>query len=123
MYDLLFTYAEEHQFASIWGFTPAIKAFTKLGFDVPTVTEQIFLPFSSRSIGPMLEKAKGTSSSSLRGHLKKLILRSGAATAGAVSAGRLLLTSKSLPEGISIRVMEQPDQQAGWELRGNAPAI
>ncbi len=113
MYDLLFKYADEHQFASIWGFTPAIKAFTKLGFDVPTVTEQIFLPFSSRSIGPMLEKAKGASSSSLKDHLKKLILRGGAATAGAVSAGKLLMTSKSLPEGVSIRVMEQPDQQAG----------
>lgn len=113
MYDLLFKYADEHQFASIWGFTPAIKAFTKLGFDVPTVTEQIFLPFSSRSIGPMLEKAKGASSSSLKDHLKKLILRGGAATAGAVSAGKLLMTSKSLPGRVSIRVMEQPDLQAG----------
>lgn len=38
MYDSLFAYANERDIKSFWGFTPADKAFLKLGFEIPYKT-------------------------------------------------------------------------------------
>lgn len=113
MYDLLFQYAEEEQLAYIWGFTPAIKAFTRLQFDTPGETAQIYLPFSSRSVTSMSKKIAGAESGGMPGGLKRFAIRGGAAIASTLSALRLSLTSRSLSPGITIRAMETPDPQAG----------
>ncbi len=59
MYALLFNYAEEQNFACIWGFTPATKAFERLNFAIPGKTKQLFMPFSQRAIQLLLEKVPG----------------------------------------------------------------
>lgn len=43
LYAPLFEMARDRHFASIWGFTPASRAFSKLGFAVPARTRQLFL--------------------------------------------------------------------------------
>lgn len=50
MYDLLFEYARSHDLRYIWGFTPATKAFGKIGFQIPGMTEQILFPFRPRAL-------------------------------------------------------------------------
>ena len=56
MYELLFDYAKKNEFVYIWGFTAAVKALIPLGFKIPDKTEQIFMPFSTRSVLSMLKK-------------------------------------------------------------------
>ena len=58
MYETLFDYARENNFLGVWGFTPARKAFDKLGFTLPAQTRQLFMPFYSRYIPVVLEKPK-----------------------------------------------------------------
>jgi GNAT superfamily N-acetyltransferase len=41
MYDLAFEVARNADYKSIWGFTPAERAFTRIGFEIPTYTKQI----------------------------------------------------------------------------------
>jgi len=48
MYALLFARAEEMSITAIWGFTPAVKAFIRLGFDVPGRTAQLLTVLDSR---------------------------------------------------------------------------
>lgn len=50
MYDRLFQYAVDHDFKSIWGFTPAEAAFSKLGFQIPGRTGQLFLAIKPRAL-------------------------------------------------------------------------
>ncbi len=57
MYSILFNYAHEHDFAAIWGFTPATKAFERLKFTIPGQTKQLFMPFSQEAIPLLLQKA------------------------------------------------------------------
>ena len=41
MYELAFDFARNGEYKSIWGFTPAERAFTSIGFDIPAYTKQI----------------------------------------------------------------------------------
>lgn len=50
MYERLLVEARKQQYVSIWGFTPAIKAFEQAGFISPVSTEQLFLPLASKSV-------------------------------------------------------------------------
>jgi GNAT superfamily N-acetyltransferase len=45
MYDLLFAECKNAGIKYIWGFTPARKAFERIGFDIPFKTEQALLVF------------------------------------------------------------------------------
>jgi len=109
MYEPLFHYAEEQDFTVIWGFTPAAKAYTQLPFEFPGKTEQLFLPFSSRMITSLVNKATGGSNSFLRA----AAVRAGGSLVAALSSTRTALSSKKLPEGLEIRTMESADEQAG----------
>ncbi len=113
MYDLLFRYAEVHQFAFIWGFTPAVKAFTRLQFATPSETRQLFLPFSSQSATPMMRKLSSGQTQERASRLKAEAIRAGIAAARVVSAVRTTIGRTKLPSGLVIRTMEQPDEQAG----------
>ena len=41
MYELAFDVARNGDYKSIWGFTPAERAFTKIGFEIPNYTKQV----------------------------------------------------------------------------------
>lgn len=113
MYTLLFQYANEHEFAYVWGFTPANKAFARLDFTFPAKTEQLFLPFHSRSVKLMYEKLLGRQAASTRDRVKASVFRAGGMAARMLSAAKVNMTSRKLPLGLEIRTMEEPDQQAG----------
>jgi hypothetical protein len=113
MYEVLFRYAEEHQFAYVWGFTPAIKAFTRLEFEVPGKTQQLFFPFSSRSATFILDKLAADRPDGRRSRVKTAALRTAVAAAHLVSAARSGLARRKLPPGLEIRAMCEPDSQAG----------
>ncbi|MEE8577343.1 MAG: GNAT family N-acetyltransferase [candidate division Zixibacteria bacterium] len=113
MYNLLFQYAEEHEFSYVWGFTPATKAFTRLDFTVPGVTGQLFQPFSSRSVTAMFGKLTDSRPSKPLDRVKASALRVGSKIAGIASAVRVGMTSRALPAGMEVRTMHEPDEQAG----------
>ena len=46
MYDPILSYAKNEKLLSIWGFTPAVKPFQRVGFDVPLSTKQLINFFS-----------------------------------------------------------------------------
>lgn len=50
MYKPLFKFAANHNYQSIWGFTPAEKAFRKVGFDIPCTTRQLLLALSPEAL-------------------------------------------------------------------------
>lgn len=50
MYDKLFDYAESVNIKHIWGFTPAGKAFNKIGFETPSTTKQLIKTTNFSSI-------------------------------------------------------------------------
>jgi GNAT superfamily N-acetyltransferase len=111
MYEILFKYAEEHGFSYIWGFTPATKAFARLNFTFPARTEQIFMPFSSRSILPMLDKYKNYKPEGLGNRLKTAFYKTGTVLAGAVSAVKVAVNKRTIPMNCKIRTLEEPDEQ------------
>ena len=46
MYDFLIPIAKNAGISFIWGFTPAVKPFYRVGFKSPTITEQFYAPLS-----------------------------------------------------------------------------
>lgn len=50
MYDQLFQVARDNACMSIWGFTPADRAFRKLQFDIPAATGQLLLVLAPQSL-------------------------------------------------------------------------
>ncbi|MBT9490425.1 MAG: hypothetical protein IV093_23200, partial [Rubrivivax sp.] len=65
MYERLFQYAVDHDYKSIWGFTPAEQAFRKQGFQIPGSTRQLFFAISPGSLQEAA-KARDQAGSSLR---------------------------------------------------------
>ena len=65
MYAKLFSKCEKLNINYIWGFTPADKAFRKLGFDIPTRTKQMLLVNSANCLSKIL---------STKGRLKSWLL-------------------------------------------------
>jgi N-acetylglutamate synthase-like GNAT family acetyltransferase len=48
LYDFLIPLARQAGISFIWGFTPAVKPFNRVGFQSPLTTEQFFAPLSQR---------------------------------------------------------------------------
>ncbi|MDD4051607.1 MAG: GNAT family N-acetyltransferase, partial [candidate division Zixibacteria bacterium] len=113
MYALLFKYAEEQNLTHIWGFSAAIKAFTRLGFTVPGVTQQLFIPFSTRSVAAVLAGEHGDDAEGGRSGMKTHALRMGGIAARMISAVRVGMTSRQVPAGLRIQTMDEPHPQCG----------
>ncbi len=106
MYRFLFDYGKEKNFLSIWGFTPAIKAFNRLGFLSPVVTSQIFFPFSVRSVPVLIE-------SSIKSSVKRTIFKIIFAGARLVSTCRLFINCPGMPENMEIRTLDSAPPDSG----------
>lgn len=113
MYDILFRYAEEHGFSSIWGFTAAIKAFVRMKFVIPYDTGQIFMPFSTRAAASMLDNSAPGGKKSLKHRTKIRLAQAASLFAQAVSSAKLAAQRKKSPDGTEIRTMPHADEQAG----------
>jgi len=55
MYELLFKYSQNNGISVIWGFTPAVRAFEKVGFEVPSRISQLFFPLFPQSVEVLLK--------------------------------------------------------------------
>ncbi len=113
MYALLFDYARDHNLASIWGFTPAIKAFVRLGFSVPSSTEQLFMPFSSRSVPVMMGKGQYGKKVGKVDRIKVGAARAGSLVAQVLSSMKVSSSKRRIARDLDIRTMEVPDEQSG----------
>ena len=118
MYDLLKETAVSSGIRNIWGFTPATKAFTRIGFETPGKTAQIFFPLSGRAIPVLLAKQQSTGEPGAPSPLRNAVYRAGGAAAGFVSSTKFVLGA-SAPA-----VQRQRDDRSGFQIRllTSAPA-
>ncbi len=117
MYEVLFDYAKSNNILAIWGFTPAQRAFNKLGFCTPARTAQLFRPFSGRSMSALLHRYFD------QRHVARplLVRRIGSSLAGAgasklssaICAVRSILDKRVAIEGFEIKTLTKPPMQAG----------
>ncbi len=87
MYDLLFEYAQENNIQVIWGFTPATKSFTDIGFYVPGNTAQLFMPMSYKAITSLLGDRKYST-------LKYMLMKAGFAGTQLISSIKFRMNKK-----------------------------
>lgn len=113
MYALLFDYAREHELAYIWGFTPAIKAFVRLGFNVPGSTRQLFMPYSNRSIPVMMGKGQYGKNASIPEKVKMAAIRTVSLPAQVMSSLKVSASKRRVGSALVIRTMETADKQCG----------
>ena len=113
MYSFLFDYAEEHEFANIWGFTRAVKALKPLDFSIPGKIDQMFIPFLNRSIPAMMRKIPHGSPKSVLNNIKTAMFRSAGILAQIISSLRIALNRKRVIGDLDIRTWDKPDVQTG----------
>ncbi len=113
MYSFLFDYAEEHEFANIWGFTHAVKALKPLDFSIPGKIDQMFIPFLNRSIPAMMRKIPHGSPKSVLDNIKIAMFRSAGILAQTISSLRIALNRKRVIRDLDIRTWDKPDVQTG----------
>lgn len=108
MYELLFEYARENNFSSIWGFTPATKAFERLNFAIAGKTKQLFMPFSQKALPILLRKAEGIE----RNLLKSTIVKAANLLAQPLSSIRVAFGARTL-KGVEVRTITESSDQFG----------
>jgi GNAT superfamily N-acetyltransferase len=113
MYNFLFEYATDNDFASIWGFTPAIRAFKRLGFNSDGKVEQIFIPFLNRSIPDMINKNSYGLPDSFKDKIKIMLFRSVGVVAQTISSLKIALNKNRKIGGLVIKTWDSPDIQSG----------
>lgn len=97
MYELLKQFAQGAGIRSIWGFTPATRAFARIGFQTPGKTSQIFLPFTGRAIPVLLDRQPETGNRTALRRIGRLAYRTAGAFAGLVSSLEFRLKSPAVP--------------------------
>lgn len=106
MYRVMFGYLEQHGIHCIWGFTPATKAFERIGFDVSNTTSQLFFPYAGQAVMAVLEKHTSVGQQGIVGKIKML---------GYSAAGRAASIRASFRKNIYTRIYS--DRLSGIEIR------
>ncbi|PQA84825.1 hypothetical protein C5F52_02145 [Limnohabitans sp. TS-CS-82] len=104
MYEPLMAFALEQGVQSIWGFTPANKAFEGVGFYVPGRTSQLVHPLSVR--------AAAAFGDSVGMGMRRVAMTAAIGAASFVSAARIALASNRA-QGVRFEVLEQPPAEGG----------
>ena len=104
MYEPLMAFALEQGVQSIWGFTPANKAFEGIGFYVPDRTSQLLHPLSVR--------AAAAFGDSVGSGMRRMAMTAAIGVASLVSAARVALASNRT-HGVRFEVLEQPPAEGG----------
>lgn len=74
MYEKAFEVAKKSNVQSIWGFTPARKAFLRVGFEIPMDTSQLFKPLRAKCVAVLLSNGNSNSESvRLKDFFKKIL--------------------------------------------------
>ena len=113
MYKLLFDYAKDHKFKSIWGFTPATKAFKRLDFAIPGKTTQIFFPFSVRSVPSLIGKLDPKGDKATLMKIKSAVYKMGCGLARIRSNLKFGLNKKMSLNDIEIRTLDSAPKESG----------
>lgn len=113
MYFQLFEYAAEHGLRYVWGFTPADKALREVGFDIPTQTSQLLIPFYTRSLSLILKRAGAEESTGIGFTSKMAAYRCGFAVARLISAVKLYSTERRVKRSASshslvLQILDKP---------------
>lgn len=131
MYDLLFEECKKSGIKYIWGFTPAKKAFERIGFEIPYQAQQglmVFNPFKAYSLLSTLNpqnkffdklKIAGLSKLSFVTAFKRLRIRS-------ESVNSVLVQSFTKTEGIrkliprsSLYMLNMTEKYIEWRIKKN----
>lgn len=105
MYDLILERAPKDRIASIWGFTPAEKAFLKLGFDIPMKTKLLVTCLSPKGILSMADD---------RGDWKRRAsFQLAGAALSALNAIMRLVPTGSLRNDEELRALDSADDFSG----------
>jgi GNAT superfamily N-acetyltransferase len=118
MYAVMKEYMREQNLHCVWGFSPATRAFLKIGFQVPAVTTQLFLPFSSKAVTRIIEGQSLDAKKGLANHLKDGVYRTGCSLARVYSAMRFVRGQKRdvrlfESSGFYLKTLEKPPDDAG----------
>lgn len=116
MYEVLFGFLKRYGIHCIWGFTPATRAFERLGFKIPQMTSQIFFPFTGLSVTAVLEKHTAVAQQGFFGRTKALGYRGVGSLASVYSSVRHRLRSHVITDehpGLEIRRLDSAPPQAG----------
>jgi GNAT superfamily N-acetyltransferase len=117
MYELLFDYAKRNDIQAIWGFTPAERAFKRLGFAVPGGTSQLFRPFSGRSVKILSDRYYARKEKAQRSALKII----GGVLAGtglsivssALYLSQQIVERRTFKEGLHLKTLADPPEEIG----------
>ncbi len=117
MYDCLFEYAAEHGLRYVWGFTPADKALRRVGFDIPTRTSQLIIPFYCRDLPVLLQRAGINKPAGVRDRIRLAGFKIGCVAARLASAARFARAERvtrrvSTSHALRLQVLEQPPEQS-----------
>ncbi|MCB2230488.1 GNAT family N-acetyltransferase [bacterium] len=116
MYELLFDYAKERDLRYVWGFTPATKAFLKLGFKIPCATEQLLFPFHADGISNLIESRVLVGRTvSTADRLKMIPYRIGAVGARLTASAKLGLARGAglIGDSLDTRIVETAPDGCG----------
>lgn len=118
MYDLLFDFARQYQLRHIWGFTPATKAFVRLGFEIPGQTRQLFFPFSAEAINRLDRSGLLAEGRAMNIHMTAGARRALVGTAGSISAARCRLATRTVTrqathQGIVVKTLAEAPLASG----------
>lgn len=111
MYSLLFEEAEKRGFAYVWGFTPAEKAFKKLGFEMPGKTSQMLFPMQYRALDKLMAKDREAERDVPKSMLKHLSYKLAFRISIPLSGLKLSMKA-SRKNDIEIRTIDSPPQAA-----------
>jgi len=116
MYDLLFDFLKQHRIHCIWGFTPATRAFQRLGFAIPRVTSQLFVPFTGAAVTASLKQHTDLARQGFAGRMTALAWSVGGSLASTLAslryrAGRA--AAKRRGGGLDLRVLDEAPPAAG----------
>lgn len=131
MYDLLFEECKKAGIKCIWGFTPAKKAFERIGFEIPFQSHQalmVFNPFKAYSylsrLNPknkVFEKIKifGLSNLAFFKSSARVIGRSKAIKAVSITlTGKIEVIKKLLPKS-SLLFLNMTEEYIEWRIKKN----
>ena len=115
MYEKAFEVSKTSNFQSIWGFTPARKAFLRVGFEIPMDTSQLFKPLRAKCIAALINNGNSNSKSvKLKGFFKRILFLLAGVIASVYSNIRQWFTIMLKPglEIVELRHLSSAPEQA-----------
>lgn len=108
MFDKIFSYMESQGILVVWGFTPAIKANKRAGFEVHTSIAQLFFPLHGDAVNALL---KNNPSSPIKTRGIKMLCSLAGVFSSAVLCCSGLRINRSLARNIRLQTLSAPSKE------------